>query len=76
MVMAAGKKITRVHCFGSGVMADWLHKQYHNPYPIESALFEFEGGLKGEATRSLFNTARQYTESFNVYGEKKTFEWQ
>lgn len=37
--MTAGKKITRVHCFGSGVMADWLHEQYHNPYPIESALF-------------------------------------
>ena len=28
-----------------------------------------------EITRSLFNTARQYRESFDVYGSKKTFEW-
>src|SRR5207249_5833276 len=30
----------------------------------------------GEVTRSLFNTARQYRESFDVYGSKKSFEWQ
>jgi len=28
-----------------------------------------------EVTRSLFNTARQYRESFDVYGSKKSFEW-
>ena len=27
-------------------------------------------------TRSLFDTARQYRESFDVYGSKKSFEWQ
>ena len=27
-------------------------------------------------TRSLFNTARQYRESFDAYGSKKSFEWQ
>ena len=26
--------------------------------------------------RSLFDTARQYRESFDVYGSKKSFEWQ
>jgi hypothetical protein len=29
-----------------------------------------------EVTRSLFHTARAYTESFNLYGEAMTFEWQ
>jgi len=27
-------------------------------------------------TRSLFDTARQYRESFDAYGSKKSFEWQ
>ena len=29
-----------------------------------------------EVTRSLFATARQYRESFDAYGSKKSFEWQ
>ena len=33
-------------------------------------------GLAAEVTRTLFHTARDYTESFSVYGEDKTFEWQ
>ncbi len=31
--------------------------------------------LSFEVTRSLFETARQYIESFDVYGDKQTFEW-
>jgi hypothetical protein len=42
---------------------------------VESALFEFENGLKGEATRSLFETARMYQEGMFVYGSRKSFEW-
>ena len=76
LVMAANSRIVRTHCFGSGTMREELHKQYGNPYPLECAIFEFENGLKAEVTRSLFSVARGYTESFNVYGEKSTFEWQ
>lgn len=75
MVALSGSRIKRVVCFGSGTMDDSLHKQYGNPYPVESALFEFENGLKGEATRSLFETARMYQEGMFVYGSKKSFEW-
>ncbi len=75
MVALSGSRIKRVHCFGSGTMAEWLAKQYGNPFPVESALFEFENGLKGEATRSLFETAREYQEGMFVYGSKKSFEW-
>lgn len=32
--------------------------------------------LAAEVTRSLFHTAREYTECFNVYGDRATFEWQ
>ncbi len=75
MVALSGSRIKRVVCFGSGTMAQWLTKQYGNPYPIESALFEFENGLKGEATRSLFECARVYQEGLFVYGSDACFEW-
>jgi predicted dehydrogenase len=60
MVALSNSRIKRVNCFGSGTMDEELHKQYNNPFPVECALFEFENGLKGEATRSLFETARTY----------------
>lgn len=75
MRVLSGSRIRRVVCFGSGVMEDRLTKQYDNPYPVESALFEFENGLKGEATRSLFETAREYQEGLFVYGSDMSFEW-
>lgn len=75
MVALSGSRIKRVNCFGSGIMAEGLTKQYNNPFPVESALFEFENGLKGEATRSLFETARVYQEGLFVYGSNACFEW-
>ncbi len=75
MVALSGSRIKRTHCFGSGTMEPWLQAQYGNPYPVESALFEFENGLKAEATRSLFETARAYQEGLFVYGSKAAFEW-
>lgn len=72
----AGCRAKNVHCFGSGNMRDELQKQYGNPFPVETAIYQLEKpGLAMEITRSLFNTARGYTESFNVYGEKMVFEW-
>ena len=75
MVALSGSRIKRTVCFGSGTMEPWLSEQYGNPFPIQSALFEFENGLKGEATRSLFETARVYQEGLYVYGSKMSFEW-
>ena len=74
----ANTQAKAVHCFGSGVMRAELHEQYGNPFPVETAIFELNGDppLAAEITRSLFHTARGYTESFNVYGEKATFEWE
>ena len=75
MVALSDSRICRVNCFGSGTMAEWMVQKYGNPYPVESALFEFENGMKGEATRSLFETARVYQEGMNILGSKKSFEW-
>lgn len=75
MVALSGSRIKRVRALGSGTMDDELRKQYNNPYPVECAIFEFANGMKGEATRSLFETARCYREGFFVYGSKACFEW-
>ena len=75
MVALSDSRIKRVNCFGSGTMEEELTKQYGNPFPMESALFEFENGLKGEATRSLFETARVYQEGMFIYGRDMCFEW-
>ena len=75
MVALSGSRIKRANCFGSGTMEEWLTKRYGNPYPVESALFEFENGMKGEATRSLFETAREYQEGLFIYGSDGCFEW-
>lgn len=75
MVALSDSRICRVTCVGSGTMEPWLSEQYGNPYPVESALFTFENGLKGEATRSLFETVREYQEGMFVYGSDASFEW-
>lgn len=75
LVLISGSRAESVVCFGSGVMRKELHKQYDNPYPVECSLIKFENGLVAEATRSLFETARSYTESFNIYGSDNSFEW-
>jgi len=75
MLALSGSRIERVRCIGAGTMAAELHEPYGNPFPVESAHIEFENGLKGEATRSLFETAREYQEGLFVYGSEKSFEW-
>jgi predicted dehydrogenase len=74
----ANTRARAVHCFGSGVMRPELTVQYGNPFPVETMIMELENPtpLAAEITRSLFHTAHGYTESFNVYGEKVTFEWE
>lgn len=66
-----------VVCFGSGRIREELIPKYGSPFAIESATFSIQGSdVCAEVTRSLFDTARQYRESFDVYGSKKSFEWQ
>ncbi len=76
LVASAGSKIEKVVCFGSGTMREELHKNYGNPFPVETAIFGFKNGLKAEVTRTLFETCHEYTEAFSIYGSKSSFEWQ
>jgi predicted dehydrogenase len=70
-------RTTKVHCFGSGELRAELQAVYGNPYPVETAIFRLEGtNVVAEVTRALFNMARTFTESFAVYGDTKSFEWQ
>jgi predicted dehydrogenase len=65
-----------VNCIGSGRIEDRLIAKYGSPFAVESALFKVRNQQLGfEVTRSLFETARQYRESFDVYGDKVSFEW-
>lgn len=66
-----------VVCHGSGRIREELVGKYGSPFAIETATFKIAGSdVVAEVTRSLFDTARQYRESFDVTGSKKSFEWQ
>lgn len=72
----SGTRARAVHCFGSGTMTPELQEVYGNPFPIETAIFQLaDSNAAMEVTRSLFQTARAYQESFHVYGDLRGFEW-
>ena len=72
-----GKHAEHVVCHGSGRIDEALIPKYGSPFAIETATFKLrDSDVCAEVTRSLFDTARQYRESFDVYGSKKSFEWQ
>jgi predicted dehydrogenase len=65
-----------VSCFGSGTIRADLIPKYNSPFAIETCHIKLKNSdLTARIYRSLFDTARQYRESFDVYGSKKTFEW-
>ena len=66
-----------VSCFGSGRIAEQLIPKYGSPFAVETAHIKIKGNdLSAEVTRSLFDVARQYIESFDAYGSDLSFEWQ
>jgi predicted dehydrogenase len=72
-----GKHAEHVVCHGSGRIDEALIPKYGSPFAIETATFKLrDADVCAEVTRSLFDTARQYRESFDVYGSKQAFEWQ
>ncbi|MCW3081552.1 Gfo/Idh/MocA family oxidoreductase [Segetibacter sp.] len=76
VVALAKADAEHVSCYGSGRIDENLISKYGSPFAIESCHIKFkDSDLAAEVTRSLFNTARQYRESFDVYGSKKSFEW-
>lgn len=66
-----------VVCHGSGRIREDMIKIYNSPFAIETATFKIkDSDVVAEVTRSLFDTSRQYRESFDVTGSRASFEWQ
>ena len=65
-----------VSCFPSGTIDESMHECYGSSYAVESTHIKFANSdLSAQVYRSLFDVARQYRESFEVYGTKKGVEW-
>lgn len=65
-----------VSCFGSGTVRDDIQKKSGNRFAVESCHIQIkDSDVAAHIWRFLYDTARQYRESFDVYGTKKSFEW-
>src|SRR6266516_2440033 len=59
-----------------GLPPMWYATHCVGPVAVESAHVKFKGtDVNARIIRSLFDTARQYRESIDVYGTKKAIEW-
>lgn len=65
-----------VSCFGSGRVRESIGQCSDNQYAVESCHIKIQhSDVAAHIWRCLFDTARQYRESLNVYGVKQSFEW-
>ncbi|MCA8998444.1 MAG: Gfo/Idh/MocA family oxidoreductase [Planctomycetaceae bacterium] len=65
-----------VSCFGSGTVRDDIAQKSGNKYAVESCHIKIaDSDISAHIWRFLYDVARQYRESFDVYGTKKSFEW-
>ncbi len=65
-----------VSCFGSGTVRDNIAAKSGNRFAVESCHIKIkDSDLTAHVWRFLYDVARQYRESFDVYGTKRSFEW-
>ena len=65
-----------VSCFGSGAVRDDIAKKSGNKFAVETCHIKIkDSDVTAHIWRFLYDVARQYRESFDVYGTKKSFEW-
>ena len=77
LLALAKKEVESVVCHGSGTIRKEYSKRYGSPFAVETAHLKLrDSDIVCEVTRSLFDTIRQYRESFDVYGTKLSFEWE
>ena len=75
MAMVRGEA-EHVSCFGSGTIRKELIKCYDSPFAVETTHIKYANSdLSARIYRSLFDVARQYRESIDVYGSKASVEW-
>ena len=66
-----------VSCFGSGTINEECARRSGSKFAVESCHIKIKNSdLAAHIWRFLWDTARQYRESVDVYGSKKSFEWQ
>ena len=65
-----------VTCLGSGTVRKEIAKRSGNSFAVESWHIKVkDSDVVAHIWRCLYDTARQYRESFDVYGTKRSFEW-
>jgi predicted dehydrogenase len=65
-----------VSCFGSGRVHAEVAERSGNRFAVESCHIKIKDSeVAAHIWRFLWDTARQYRESIDVYGSKKSFEW-
>ena len=65
-----------VSCFGSGTVREGIAKKSGSSFAVESCHIKIkDSDLSAHIWRFLYDVARQYRESIDVYGTKKSFEW-
>ena len=65
-----------VSCFGSGRVNPKVAAASGNEFAVESCHIKIKDSpVAAHIWRCLWDTARQYRESFDVYGSKQSFEW-
>lgn len=65
-----------VSCFGSGKVRDDVASRSGSSFAVESCHIKLkDSDVTAHVWRSLYDVARQYRESFDVYGTRKSFEW-
>ena len=76
-VLALGRNQAKfVSCFPSGTIRKEMHGCYGSPFAVETTHIRFkDSDVSAHVYRSLFDVARQYRESIEVYGTKKAVEW-
>jgi len=71
-----GGRAEYISCFGSGKINEKIARKSGNSFAVESCHIKIQNSdVAAHIWRSLFDTARQYRESIDVYGSKKSFEW-
>jgi predicted dehydrogenase len=76
LLALAHTRAERVCCFGSGRLRPDIQQPAGNVFPLQSALVQLAASdLIAEVTRSWFQVAHPYSETFSVYGDQRGFEW-
>jgi predicted dehydrogenase len=70
------RRAAYVSCFGSGTVREDIAQKSGNRFAVESCHVQLQNSdVAAHIWRFLYDTARQYRESIDVYGTKKSFEW-